>query len=76
MSRCFSYLLLFYIFFSCGAAVIIAGSTTSQTGSTDGYGTTARFNGARGVAINSAGDVIVADQSNNRIRKITTSGAE
>ncbi len=41
----------------------------NSTGSTDGTGSTARFNTPDGVAVDSAGSLYVADTSNNTIRK-------
>jgi len=43
-------------------------------GSTDGQGGQARFNQASAVAVDGAGNVYVADQSNHTIRKITPDG--
>jgi len=47
----------------------LAGSGTA--GSANGVGTSAKFNRPYGVAVNSDGNVYVADIFNNRIRKIT-----
>ncbi len=59
--------------FGCGAdtatLTTFAGSTTS--GSADGTGTSALFYGVSGVAMDSTGNVYVADTNNNEIRKIT-----
>jgi sugar lactone lactonase YvrE len=46
----------------------------SSLGSLDGTGSAARFNGASGVATDSAGNVFVADTGNHTIRKITSAG--
>jgi hypothetical protein len=46
----------------------------STLGSLDGTGSAARFNGASGVATDSAGNVYVADTANHTIRKITPAG--
>ena len=50
----------------------LAGSGTA--GYTDGTGTAAQFNFPSGVAVDSSGNVYVADTSNHRIRKITSAG--
>ena len=40
----------------------------------DGPAATARFGTPSGIAVDSSGNLYVADQSNNRIRKITSGG--
>ena len=51
---------------------LLAGSTTA--GSADGTGSAASFNGPTAVALDSAGDVYVADSSNNEIRLVNPLG--
>ncbi|NBV22922.1 MAG: hypothetical protein EBS05_13520 [Proteobacteria bacterium] len=52
----------------------LAGSA-GQTGSTDANGNNARFNRPFGVAVDSAGNLYVADTQNHTIRKISVTGA-
>jgi sugar lactone lactonase YvrE len=57
-----------------GAVTTLAGSAGSS-GSTDATGSAARFNGPTGVAVDTNGNVYVADTYNCTIRKITPAGA-
>ena len=53
------------------AVTTFAGSTS---GYMDGNGTAAQFRNPRGVAVDSSGNVYVADTANHRIRKISSTG--
>jgi sugar lactone lactonase YvrE len=56
-----------------GVVSTLAGSAGSP-GSADGTGSAARFDLPEGVAVDSAGNVYVADSNNSTIRKITSAG--
>ncbi len=56
-------------------AISIVAGNVSTAGSTDATGTAARFSAPSGIAIDSAGNLYVADSGNFTVRKITPAGA-
>jgi len=56
-----------------GMVTTLAGRA-KQTGSADGEGPAARFNGAAALAMDAAGNLFVADSGNHTIRKVTPAG--
>ena len=58
---------------SAGVVTTIAG-TAGSSGSADGTGSAARFNFPSGISSDTAGNIFVADQVNNTIRKVTSAG--
>lgn len=58
--------------FSGGEVSTLAG--TGEPGFSDGNASEAKFNGPTGLALDSSGNLYVADESNHRIRKINTEG--
>jgi hypothetical protein len=57
---------------AAGVVTTIAGAGVA--GGTDGSGTSARFNTPSGIAMDQAGNLIVADTGNHAIRKVTPQG--
>jgi len=58
---------------AAGVVTTLAG-TAGTLGSADGTGAAARFNNPTGVAVDSVGNIYVADEGNHTIRKVTASG--
>ncbi len=58
---------------SAGVVTTIAG-TVGAEGYLDGTGTATKFKGVNGIAVDSSGNVFVADEGNAVIRKITSAG--
>ena len=58
---------------SAGVVTTLAG-TAGASGSTDATGSAARFTGLYGVAVDTAGNIYVAERVSHRIRKVTSAG--
>ena len=59
---------------SAGAVTTLAG-VPGDEGSTDGIGSVARFAEPKGLAVDNAGNVYVADSNNSTIRKVSPAGS-
>ena len=57
-----------------GAVTTVAGNGTQGYSGDGGPATSAALNGPWGVAVDSSGNLYIADQNNYRIRKVSTSG--
>ena len=58
-----------------GVVTVIAGTGTAGYSGDGGPGTSAQLNVPTGIAVDSAGNVYVADQNNHRIRRVSPTGA-
>lgn len=54
--------------------VVWMGGSRETAGSSDGYGSLGKFNGPNGIAVDSSGNIYVADQFNQTIRKMSAIG--
>jgi uncharacterized protein YjiK len=57
-----------------GNITTVAGDGTGGFGGDNGAATSAQINTPRGIAIDSSGNIYIADTSNHRIRKVATNG--
>ncbi len=60
---------------AAGAISTIAGNGTAGFGGDNGAGPSAQLNAPQGLAVDSSGNLYVADTGNSRVRKITPGGA-
>ncbi len=60
---------------ACGQGIIttIAGTGTASYSGDGGFATSAKLNQPFGIALDTSGDIYIADFSNNRVRQITVS---
>lgn len=59
---------------SAGVETVFAGGNSTAHGSTNGIGTAARFRHPSFITFDASGNILVADQQNHRIRKISPFG--
>jgi sugar lactone lactonase YvrE len=62
-------------FDALGAATVDTIAGTGSSGSTEGLGSVARFAAPSGIEVESSGSVLVGDEDNNKIRRITFTDA-
>jgi len=60
---------------TAGVVTTVAGSASSSNGTNDGVGSAARFNDPYGTAVDSFGNIYVADSHNHAIREINPIGS-
>jgi sugar lactone lactonase YvrE len=59
---------------TAGKVTTLAGSTSLAQSLADGYGTSARFNDPRGIALDTVGLVYIVDLGNQRLRRLDLDG--
>jgi sugar lactone lactonase YvrE len=59
---------------SAGGSVTTLAGQAGVAGSSDGTGSAAHFNSPQGIAVDTAGNIYVADTNNDTVRKITSGG--
>lgn len=57
-----------------GTVTTLAGCLSCAPGAADGTGTNVLFSSARGIAVDNAGNIYVAESQNNLVRRLTGSG--
>jgi|GEM_PF-1229620 len=72
VSAAFIFLLVYNVSFA-QTVTLLAGSATGGSGMTNASGSSASFNSPYGVVADNAGNLFVADEANNQIRKIVIS---
>jgi len=66
--------LLFVLSFSKAQMVSTIAGSVGISGSSNGIGSSSRFNNPHGIAADKAGNIYITDRYNNKIRKITPAG--
>ena len=62
-----------FLFHAAVVSTFAGGGAGSNSDWIDGVGAAAAFNGPSGVAVDASGNVLVAETSNHRVRRVTPS---
>ena len=71
---CWLCVVMLHVSECCGSGIVSTIAGSSSSGYADGVGTSATFNGPTDIAVDSTGNLLVADFSNHLIRRISPSG--